>query len=262
MVLKVLGSSSKGNCYILENNHEALIIEAGISFSKVRSAMSLHISKIVGCLISHEHGDHSKHIVKYAKSGISILASMRVFEAKPMYHYRKMGIVIEPGEEYVLGDFSVVPFNLDHDVPCLGFLISHPDSGRIAFITDTCSCDHVFGKLDHIIIECNYARDILDANIIAGKVRYSQGNRIRQTHMELENCKSTLLCNDISPVRNIVLVHLSNDNSDAERFRNEIHELTGINVVIATEMTEVDFGGLMPLNTKQPEDLQAPGQII
>jgi hypothetical protein len=38
MVLKVLGSSSKGNCYILENSQEALIIEAGISFSKVRSA--------------------------------------------------------------------------------------------------------------------------------------------------------------------------------------------------------------------------------
>lgn len=257
MVLKVLGSSSKGNCYILENNHEALIIEAGISFSRVRSAMSLHISKVVGCLISHEHGDHSKHMVKYAKSGINILASKRVFEAKPMEHFRKMGIIIEPGEEYVLGEFSVVPFNVDHDVPCLGFVISHPDSGLIAFITDSCSCDQVFGKLDHVIIECNYARDILDANIIAGKVRYSQGNRIRLTHMELENCKRTLMCNDISSVRNIVLVHLSNDNSDAERFRNEIQELTGKNVVIATEMTEVNFSGIIPLNTRHPEDLPA-----
>ena len=257
MVLKVLGSSSKGNCYILENSHEALIIEAGISFSRVRSAMSLDISKVVGCLISHEHGDHSKHMVKYAKSGINILASKRVFEAKPMDHYRKMGIIIEPGEEYILGDFSVVPFNVDHDVPCFGFLISHPDSGRIAFITDSCSCDQVFGKLDHVIIECNYACDILDANIIAGKVRYSQGNRIRLTHMELENCKRTLMCNDISSVRNIVLVHLSNDNSDAERFRNEIQELTGKNIVIATEMTEVNFGGIIPLNTRHPEDLPA-----
>jgi phosphoribosyl 1,2-cyclic phosphodiesterase len=249
MVLKVLGSSSRGNCYILENNHEALIIEAGVSFSRVRSAMSINISKVVGCLISHEHGDHSKHIVKYARSGINILASQRVFEAKPMDHYRKMGIIIEPGEEYVLGDFSVVPFNLDHDVPCLGFLIFHPDSGSIAFITDTCSCDQVFGRLNHIIIECNYARDILDANIIAGKVRYSQGNRIRLTHMELENCKSTLMSNDLSLVRNIVLVHLSNDNSDAERFQKEIEELTGKNIVIATEKTEINFGGINNFNS-------------
>jgi ribonuclease BN (tRNA processing enzyme) len=131
-------------------------------------------------------------------------------------------------------------------VPCLGFLIFHPDSGLIAFITDSCSCDQVFNELDHVIIECNYARDILDANIIAGKVGYSQGNRIRLTHMELENCKRTLMCSDLSSVRNIVLVHLSNDNSDAERFRTEIQELTGINVEIASEMTEINFDRFIP----------------
>ena len=32
MRLKVLGSGSSGNCYILENDNEALIIEAGLPF--------------------------------------------------------------------------------------------------------------------------------------------------------------------------------------------------------------------------------------
>lgn len=36
MVLKVLGSSSQGNCYILENRDEALIIEAGVRFIEVK----------------------------------------------------------------------------------------------------------------------------------------------------------------------------------------------------------------------------------
>ena len=34
MELKVLGSSSAGNCYILDNGKEALILEAGIAFSE------------------------------------------------------------------------------------------------------------------------------------------------------------------------------------------------------------------------------------
>lgn len=55
MELKVLGSNSSGNCYIIENNDEALIIEAGIKLSEVKKAIDFNISKIRGVLISHEH---------------------------------------------------------------------------------------------------------------------------------------------------------------------------------------------------------------
>ena len=45
MELKVLGSSSSGNCYILDNGSEALIIEAGIRFMEVKKALDFNISK-------------------------------------------------------------------------------------------------------------------------------------------------------------------------------------------------------------------------
>lgn len=57
MVLSVLGSSSSGNAYVLQNAGEALLIEAGINFKKVVTALEGNISKVVGCLITHEHGD-------------------------------------------------------------------------------------------------------------------------------------------------------------------------------------------------------------
>ena len=41
MKLKILGSSSEGNCYILENDKEALILEAGVSFGKVKKALDI-----------------------------------------------------------------------------------------------------------------------------------------------------------------------------------------------------------------------------
>ena len=61
MELKILGSSSSGNCYILENEKEALIIEAGIRFIEVKKALNFNMRKVVGCLISHQHNDHAKY---------------------------------------------------------------------------------------------------------------------------------------------------------------------------------------------------------
>ena len=55
MILKVLGSSSRGNGYILETDKEALVLEGGVSLTQVKKAMDFNTSKIVGVCISHEH---------------------------------------------------------------------------------------------------------------------------------------------------------------------------------------------------------------
>lgn len=55
MKLKVLGSGSSGNCYILENDAEALIIEAGLPFMEVKKVLNFNVRKVQGVVISHEH---------------------------------------------------------------------------------------------------------------------------------------------------------------------------------------------------------------
>lgn len=55
MKISVLGSSSKGNCYILEENNEIIIIEAGLPLCEVKKVLHFDISKIRGVCISHEH---------------------------------------------------------------------------------------------------------------------------------------------------------------------------------------------------------------
>ncbi|MCR5753777.1 MAG: MBL fold metallo-hydrolase [Acetatifactor sp.] len=55
MLLKCLGSSSYGNCYVLDSGKEALVIEAGIDFKAVKVALDFDIKKIVGVVISHCH---------------------------------------------------------------------------------------------------------------------------------------------------------------------------------------------------------------
>ena len=71
-VLKVLSSGSKGNCYLLITPNETLIIEAGIRYKDILKGLDFKLDKVVGCLVSHEHKDHSKSIEYLIKNGIDI----------------------------------------------------------------------------------------------------------------------------------------------------------------------------------------------
>lgn len=114
MMLKVLGSSSQGNCYILENESEALILEAGIKFQDVKKALNWNITKVKGCLVTHRHGDHSKYI-KDLSGCFYTLALQDVFEFRGVTGNKL--VPITPGSRYKCGNFKIIPFGAHHDVP-------------------------------------------------------------------------------------------------------------------------------------------------
>lgn len=56
MILKILGSNSDGNSYVLKsNNGETLLIEAGIKAIDIKEACAFEIGAIKGLLLSHVH---------------------------------------------------------------------------------------------------------------------------------------------------------------------------------------------------------------
>jgi phosphoribosyl 1,2-cyclic phosphodiesterase len=237
MVLHILGSSSSGNGYILSNGRETLIIECGMKLIEVKKALAFNLSSVKGALVSHRHGDHAKYVKEYAEAGIPVLTSTDVAEACGL----KLTIM-EPPKGYRVGGFSVVPFPVNHDVPCLGFVISHIDSGNILFLTDTFMCEYTFPNLNHVIVEANYADDILQASINKGGTHGAMRGRLLTSHMEVETTKGILAANDLNGVINIVLCHLSNGHSDERRFINEVKELTGkSNVWAAKSNMQVNF---------------------
>ena len=239
MVLKVLGSSSQGNCYILENKNEALIIEAGVRFIEVKKALGFDIRKVSGCLITHQHNDHAKYVKAMVESGFPTLALEEVWTAKGVTGSR--AYCIERGKGYRFGRFKVLPFDACHDVPCVGYLIDHPETGRIMFLTDSCMCEYVFPGLNQIMIECNYSDAKLVEAINAGRTLPSQRERLMTSHMELNTCKGFLCANDLTNVANIVLLHLSDNNSDEKHFVSEIERLTGKVVYAAHTGLEIEL---------------------
>lgn len=240
MRLNVLGSDSNGNCYVLHNDKEALIIEAGVRFSEVKKALKWQLSKVVGAVITHEHNDHAKYVRDFVSNGITVLALPSVFKAKGIdsLSFRKE---IEPMHGYIVGGFKVFAMPVCHDVPCVGFIIEHEDMGRMLFVTDTMMLEYRVPGLNHILLEANYAEDILDAKIEAGSVPLSMKPRLIHSHMEIETTKGILRANDLSGVNEIVLIHLSNGNSDERRFVREVQETSGKPVYAAVAGLELNL---------------------
>lgn len=82
MKLHILGSSSSGNSYILEASDGVLIIECGLPFIEVKKAIDFKIGRIVGAIVTHQHGDHAKYIAEYLKSAVRVCALKEVFDAR------------------------------------------------------------------------------------------------------------------------------------------------------------------------------------
>ncbi len=240
MVVKVLGSSSRGNCYVLDNGSEAMIIECGVKFLEVKKALGFQLKRVTCCLVTHRHSDHSRSLRDIVSWGIKSLALEDVWNELGIYPGRNV-IAIKPGQGYKFGNFKVLPFQALHDVPCVGYLIEHPEMGRMMFLTDSYTCEYTFPGLNHVFIECNYSDPDLLRAINEGRTMAAQRARLMTSHMELGTCKEVLRKNDLSKVSNIVLLHLSNENSDAQRFVAEIQGLTGKCVYVARPGLTIDM---------------------
>jgi len=240
MQLKIIGTGSQGNCYILENEKDALIIELGLNFSKIKEALNFDLSKISGVIISHCHLDHAKGMKQVLDNGIECYSSQGTFQSLNINHHNAK--IIKSKQAFQIGNFKILPFNVHHDVAePLGFLIDHEETGRCLFVTDTTYIDYTFPNLNNIIIEANYCEEIIKdklGNTWQGELLK---NRILKSHMSLNTCKDTLLANDLSQVQKIVLIHLSDSNSDERKFKKVIEEATGKIVHVANNNQILEF---------------------
>lgn len=248
MRLVILGSSSAGNCYLLQaDSGETLILEAGVGIDKIKQALNFDLKQVVGCLVTHEHGDHARSANALMNLGIDVYASegthVTIIRGLDLSEYMKpilhTMVLISPGRKFRVGNsgFTVVPFDIRHDAAePLGFLIHHPEMGLTLFLTDSYYSDYSFPPLNNILVEANYSHEILREKGLA-KFRT---DRIIQSHMSLETCCGLLEENDLSQVNNIVLIHLSDSNSNADGFRREVQRRTGKSVTIADAGVVID----------------------
>ena len=234
MQLNIIGSGSSGNGYVLQNDEEALITECGMPLKDAAEALGNNLEKVVGCLITHSHGDHAGYIQQYARP-FNIFATKGTLEEKGIkesdFHYHAVPML----KEFKIGNFVVKAFDTVHDTkePC-GFIIYHPDMGDILFLTDSHHVKYKFNlSFDYILIECNHTDALVDKSVKEGIIPKKVGIRAKATHMSLNRCLNCLKENNLQKTKGIVLIHMSANNGNAELFTSEVAKATGKAVYVA-----------------------------
>ena len=239
MKLIVIGSNSAGNSYALDAGGEILLLEAGCKMADVKKSIDYRLNDVVGCVVSHCHGDHAKYAVEYAKFGVKVYCNQDVIDKK-QFPYDSCKEV-HPGKTFSVGSFRVAPLELHHDVPNNGYLIQHPDMGTLLFITDTYKMGNFITGIDHWLIEANYDDRILKVNVEDGKIDRAQANRLMLSHLSLDNTVQYLRMCEAEKSKTITLCHLSERNSDPDMFKRTVESAIGVPCYIARKGLVVDL---------------------
>lgn len=247
MKLHVIATGSSGNAYLLSNERESLLIEAGVQINTITKALDYNLSKLVGCIVSHNHSDHCVGVPKLLKSGVEVYASEDCHNAMKTNGHHSAKIAIE-NVPFHLGGFKIKGFAVKHDEKVhgsFGYLIHHPETGNVLFMTDLYYTKYFFKGLNNIIIEANYSEEIMNS---LPDYRYKRmlDDRVIASHMSLETCRETLKANDLTAVNNIVFVHLSNRNADHLLFQQEIQAATGKSVIVAESGMVIENFNIKP----------------
>ncbi|WP_100065136.1 MBL fold metallo-hydrolase [Miniphocaeibacter massiliensis] len=223
MNIQVIASSSKGNCYKIDDGDTSLLIECGISYKEIQEALNFKISSIKACLITHEHKDHSKAYKDLLNKGIRLVMSKGTKEALGITENTVK--LIKAKESIKIGSFNIMAFDTVHDVAePIGFLIESNKTGeRLVFFTDTIYSRYTFKNIDYYMVECNYVKKFLDDKDINSTWR----NRVVKSHMSLETLLQFLASTDLERTKKIYITHLSDTNSDERYIKTEIQKAIG-----------------------------------
>lgn len=241
MKFKVLASGSKGNCYILSSPTGSLLLDAGIPFREIQKGLDYNLRDITASLVTHEHKDHSKAAEDVMNAGIDCYMSEGTANALGLQGHRLN--IMRHKDEVEAGGFVIKAFETQHDAAePLGFFIWYEQIGEhLLYLTDSYYCKYRFRGLNYIMVESNYVKETLDRNVEAGLIDEALKRRLLESHFSLEHVKDFLQANDLSQCQKIVLLHLSDYNSDAARMKSEIEALTGIETVVAEPGLEVEL---------------------
>ena len=217
MRFEALASSSAGNAYIVSDQDTRILLECGVSHTKLQKLSGFSLSEFQACLVSHEHKDHAKAVEELISRGMAVYMSPGTADALETDGAE----LIENMEQFNVGSLDIVPFTTFHDArEPLGFLIkSRVDGDVLAFATDTVNLRYKFPGLNILAIEANYDKNILDrCEKMPEKVRY----RITNSHMEIDTLCDYLRGLDLSQCREIHLLHLSDATSHEGHFINKV----------------------------------------
>lgn len=221
MEICTLASGSSGNCTLLRSGDTAVLIDAGISLRRIKTALSelgLHIEDVAGVVITHEHSDHIaalKMLARYTSVPIFVPSGAAPGIRAAVPETEESLALFTAGEDIVIGQFVIKSFRTPHDAPeSVGYRFEDGES-TFALCTDLgCVTRTVFDGVtgaDTVIIEANHDEDMLKN----GRYPAYLKRRILSDSGHLSNAASGEFAAALAETgtRRIILGHLSHENN-------------------------------------------------
>lgn len=224
--IKVIASSSAGNCFIVSDGITSLLLDAGVKMKEILVACDFNMDKISGALITHEHKDHARSVEELTGRSIRIYGSAAV--AAKFKDVR----CVRPFARYAIDtvDFFAVP--MEHDTTCYAYCIRSVKTGdTLLYATDTKRMTEYIDGLGQMIIESNYNVELLENSVKPRKLV----RRIADCHMSVETLAKYISRMDQGKLQEIYLCHLSDDHSDVEKMVEKVRKVTQAKIFVCNK---------------------------
>lgn len=235
--IKVIGSGSSGNCYLADFNGTQILLECGLPFKTIQKALNFKLSSIEACLVTHEHIDHSKAVKDLLKNSIDVYATKGTFDALNVKSHRAISFLKDKEDTYCykfFNRFCILPFQAIHDAqePVSFYIQDIHTKESLLFVTDTAYMPYKIPNVDVLMVECNYVKNVINTNLKNESLNLILRNRIVKNHMSLETLLIALKQANLSNLKKIYVLHLSDANSEEKSILEAIQKATGVIVEI------------------------------
>jgi phosphoribosyl 1,2-cyclic phosphodiesterase len=240
-----LNSGSNGNCYYIGNEHEAILVDAGISCRETERRMlrlGLSMSKVRAIFVSHEHSDHINGIPVIAKKyKLPVYITPSTLQNGRLLIDEDLVIPFDPFQTITIGDLHITSFpKLLDAIHPHSFIITCRDI-KVGVFTDIgFACENVishFSQCHTAFLEANYDDEMLDN----GGYPYHLKRRIRGGHGHLSNKQALELFTMHKPgyMTHLLLSHLSKNNNDPSLVQQLFDDnADGVNIIVASRYVE------------------------
>ncbi len=223
---KILGSSSAGNCALLQTENSRVLVDAGFSARRIcemLEACGESIDGIDAVFITHEPGDHVAGL-----RGLSRHPHLKVFAnaftAEAVQTRLKTRLdwrIFQTGQRFTFRDLEIDPFALPHDAhDPVGFVFTtgggdlfQPRSA-VGWVLDLGYIPEMVRErirgVDVLVMEANHDSDLLKNHV---KRPWSLKQRIsgRHGHLSNESARELIEGTPDAGWKQVYLAHLSGD---------------------------------------------------
>jgi phosphoribosyl 1,2-cyclic phosphodiesterase len=248
MKICVLGSGSSGNCTVIWSDREALLIDCGrLSYRYILEqldGLGIPPKLLKGILVTHAHTDH------FSRTAVRLAVEHSI----PVYLHRKIyGDIVSSSngcgidqlrvrdliqfhatDGFSIGEFDVVPFRTHHKMGSvsmsLGFCVVR-NGKKIGYITDCGKIDdHIVEAMSgsHVaVIESNHEVEMVKHGPRPWTVKkWLMGG---EGHLSNDAAAELIrrLSGKHSPLRHVLLAHISEDHNILEELAGQITRLIG-----------------------------------